>query len=176
MKIYTMDRAIQLDTPRTNIYSVPGTGDPECKYPDRIFATGQEKEFLKDLDFLILTMPLTKNTEGIVGEEELKALPSTAYILNPARGQLIKEEALLKALRGGWIAGAAIDTHYYYPMPADHPLWRFPNVIMTPHISGSTLSQNFTARIWDIFVQNVERYTQGKPLLNELTASQLKGE
>ena len=176
MKIFVMDRAIPLNSPRNNIYSVPGTGDPECMFPDRTFVTGQEKEFLKELDFLILTMPLTKNTEGIVGEEELKALPSTAYILNPARGQLIKEEALLKALRGGWIAGAALDTHYYYPMPADHPLWCFPNVIMTPHISGSSLSQNFTARIWDIFVQNIERYVHGRPLLNELSQSQLKGE
>ena len=111
-----------------------------------------------------------------MGEAELRALRPTAYVLNPARGPLIQEQALLKALREGWIAGAALDTHYHYPMPPDHPLWAMPNVIMTPHISGSGGSPFFLQRIWDIFVQNVERFQKGEPLLNELTASQLRGE
>jgi phosphoglycerate dehydrogenase-like enzyme len=89
---------------------------------------------------------------------------------------LIREEALLKALREGWIAGAALDTHYHYPMPPDHSLWRFPNVIMTPHISGSTLSPKFLERVWDLFIQNVERHLAGESLLNELTAAQLSGQ
>jgi phosphoglycerate dehydrogenase-like enzyme len=159
--------------PRLNIYRVQGAGDPEGVLPDRIFVAAQELEFLAHLDFLILAMPLTESTEGIVGERELRALPRSAYVLNPARGPLIKEEALLKALREGWIAGAALDTHYYYPMPTDHPLWRFPNVIMTPHISGSTLSPHTLERSWDIFAQNVERYMCGRALLNELTPAQL---
>jgi Phosphoglycerate dehydrogenase and related dehydrogenases len=177
MKVYAFGRHIK-DNPKMpdNTYSVKGTGDPEGVLPDRIFSPGQEQEFLKDLDFLVLTMPLTNNTKGIVSERELKMLPPKAYILNPARGPLIEEEALLKALREDWIAGAALDTHYYYPMPADHPLWCFPNVIFTPHISGSSLSPNFTERLWDIFIQNVERIIAGKPLLNELTEAQLRGE
>jgi phosphoglycerate dehydrogenase-like enzyme len=97
-------------------------------------------------------------------------------VLNPSRGPLIQEAALLRALREGWIAGAALDTHYAYPLPSDHTLWRLPNVIMTPHISGSAESPHFLTRIWDIFLQNVERYRSGKPLLNELTAAQLRGE
>lgn len=176
MRVVVLDRNIYTSKTMPDIYSVAGTGDPDALLPDRIFEPGQEQEFLKELDFLILSMPLTNNTKGIVGEKELKALPQKAYILNPARGPLIQEEALLKALREGWIAGAALDTHYHYPMPADHPLWCFPNVIFTPHISGSSLSPNFTERIWDIFVQNVERILAGKPLLNELSAAQLKGE
>jgi phosphoglycerate dehydrogenase-like enzyme len=155
---------------------VPGTGDPEGVLPDRVFAPGQEGDFLATLDFLVLSMPLTRRTEGIVTEEYLKMLPPHAFVLNPARGPLIKEDALLKALREGWIAGAALDTHYYYPMPSDHPLWHFPNVIMTPHISGSTLSPRFLERLWDLFVQNVERLIAGEILLNELTAAQLSGE
>jgi phosphoglycerate dehydrogenase-like enzyme len=121
-------------------------------------------------------MPLTKASEGIVGEKELRALPRTAFLLNPARGSLVQEQALLKGLREGWIAGAALDTHYAYPLPSEHPLWQFPNVILTPHISGSAQSPRFLERIWDIFVQNVERWLSGQPLLNELSIPQLRGE
>jgi len=161
---------------RANIYCVPGTGDPAGTLPDRVFSMEQKEEFLRGLDFLILAMPQTNATVGIVGEAELRALPPRAYVLNPARGPLIQEQALLRALREGWIAGAALDTHYHYPMPADHPLWKIPNVIMTPHISGSAESPFFLERIWDIFLQNLERLRAGKPLLNELTAAQLRGE
>jgi phosphoglycerate dehydrogenase-like enzyme len=161
--------------PRENIYVVEGTGDPKGVLPDRVFVAGQEHEFLSDLDFLILAMPLTKKTEGLIGETELRSLRPSAFVLNPARGPIIQEGALLRALREGWIAGAALDTHYRYPMLPDHPLWRFPNVIMTPHISGSALSPWFLVRAWDVFLQNVERFFSGAPLLNELTASQLHG-
>lgn len=162
--------------PRENTYVVPGTGDPEGVLPDQVFTRGQELEFLSGLDFLVLSIPQTPSTTGIIGERELEALPRGAFVLNPARGPLIKEEALLRALREEWIAGAALDTHYYYPMPADHPLWRFPNVIMTPHISGSDLSPHYNVRIWDIFIQNMRRFFAGQPLLNELTIEQLQGE
>jgi phosphoglycerate dehydrogenase-like enzyme len=158
-----------------NVYFVPGTGDPGGDLPDRVFLKGQQLEFLSGLDFLILSMPLTPASKGIVGERELRALPSSAFVLNPSRGPLIQEEALLRALREGWIAGAAIDTHYQYPLPPEHPLWRFSNVILTPHISGSGLSPHFLDRCWDIFTQNVRRLLAGQPLLNELTAAQLSG-
>jgi phosphoglycerate dehydrogenase-like enzyme len=162
--------------PRREIYRVDGTGDPDGVLPDRIFQTGQEIEFLSALDFLVLAMPLTKSNEGIIGEKELRALPRTAFLLNPARGPLVEEQALLKALGEAWIAGAALDTHYAYPLPSPHPLWRFPNVILTPHISGSAQSPRFLDRIWDIFVQNVVRWLSGQPLLNELSAQQLRAE
>lgn len=160
---------------RVNIYRVEGTGDQEGVLPDRVFGPGQEREFLSPLDFLVLAVPLTRKTEGMIGQHELRALPQTAFVLNPARGALIQEAALLKALREGWIAGAALDAHYSYPLPGDHPLWRLPNVILTPHVSGSALSPHFLERIWDIFVQNVQRHLSGRPLLNQLTEEQLKG-
>jgi len=158
---------------RSQTYRVAGTGDPEGKLPDRVFSMEEKAEFLGGLDFLILAMPLTQATTGIVGESDLRALRPTAYVLNPARGPLIQESALLKALREGWIAGAALDTHYRYPMPPDHPLWQLPNVIMTPHISGSSGSPFFLQRVWDIFVQNVERLQRDQPLLNELPPTEL---
>ncbi|MBP1990118.1 D-2-hydroxyacid dehydrogenase [Paenibacillus eucommiae] len=161
---------------RNHIYRVPGTGDPLGVLPDSVFTTGQEKEFLRNLDYLIIAVPLTKHTEGMIGKEELQALPATAFVLNPARGPIINEQALLQALSGQWIAGAALDTHYYYPMPEDHPLWEFPNVIMTPHISGSSESTHFLERIWGIFGENIQRFMNDEPLLNELSERQLQGD
>jgi len=159
--------------PREATYLVPHTGDPEGEMPDRIFTIGEEREFLSGLDFLILAVPQTPQTTGMVGEEEIRYLPPHAYILNPARGPIIQEEALLRALREGWIAGAALDTHYYYPMPPDHPLWTLPNVILTPHISGSSSSPYYLERLWDIFAQNIERILANQPLLNEISPEQL---
>jgi phosphoglycerate dehydrogenase-like enzyme len=94
-------------------------------------------------------------------------------VLNPARGPIIREQALLRALDEGWIAGAALDTHYAYPLPPEHPLWRYPNVILTPHISGSSLSQHYQDRLWEIFRLNLARYSKGEQLLNEVAPREL---
>lgn len=160
---------------RENTYSVPHTGDPGGEFPDRIFSYQEKREFLSSLDFLVLAVPQTPQTQGMMGEAELQMLPPSAYVLNPARGPLIQEAALLRALREAWIAGAALDTHYYYPMPPDHPLWGFPNVIMTPHISGSDSSPHYLARIWEVLTQNIMRDLDGQSLMNELTPEQLNG-
>jgi phosphoglycerate dehydrogenase-like enzyme len=161
--------------PAHDVYRVPGTGDPEGILPERVFVGGGEAEFFSSLDFLVLAMPLTPQTEGIVGEKELRSLRPSAYLLNPARGTLVQEKALLEVLREGLIAGAAIDTHYQYPLPPEHPLWGFSNVILTPHIAGSSLNPMFSRRIWEIFGANLERYLSGGTLLNELSEQQLKG-
>lgn len=172
MEVRILLRGPQVKT-RKDVYMVPGTGDPEGVLPDMVFPAEERTEFLRDLDFLVLAIPLNPENEGLVGEVELKALPNSAYLLNPARGPLVQEAALLKALREGWIAGAALDTHYHYPMPQDHPLWQFPNVIMTPHISGSSKSPHFIERIWDIFLENLRRVQDKKPLLNEIPEEKL---
>lgn len=158
---------------RDTSYAVPGTGDGDGSLPDRVFSMDEKESFLKGLDFLIMAIPQTTSTEGIIGETELKQLPSHAFLLNPARGPLVQEAALIRALGKGWIAGAALDTHYYYPMPPEHPLWQLPNVIMTPHISGSSGSPHFLERGYAIFRENVQRFMVGQPLLNELTPAQL---
>lgn len=159
---------------RRNTFVVPGTGDVEGVLPDRVFTPEQKHEFLAGLDFLILALPLNSSTQGMIGDDELRALPRHCLLLNPARGPLIKEDALLRALREGWIAGAALDTHYHYPMPPDHPLWSLPNVIMTPHISGSARGPYYLPRLWSIFMQNLDRFLTSKPLLNELSTQQLQ--
>ena len=161
--------------PRRDKFVVPGTGDVEGVLPDRVFAMDERDAFLSGLDYLLLAMPHTPATEGIVDAAVLRLLPAAAFLLNPARGPLVVEAALLQALREGWIAGAALDTHYHYPMPADHPLWSMPNVIMTPHISGSSLSPKYLDRTWELLAENVRRLCAGEPLLNELTQEQLAG-
>jgi phosphoglycerate dehydrogenase-like enzyme len=163
-------------TSREDIYCVTDTGDSQGLLPDKVYLAHEKDEFLKDLDFLILAIPQTGNTEGIIGEHELKLLGQHAFLLNPARGPLVQENALINALNNKWIAGAALDTHYYYPMPSDHPLWKMDNVIMTPHISGSSSSPKFLERVYDIFTQNIKRLLMGEPLLNKLSPSDLKGD
>jgi phosphoglycerate dehydrogenase-like enzyme len=158
---------------RENIYQVAGTGDLNGELPDRVFYANEKEAFLKDLDFLIMAMPQTPQNEGIVGAYELSMLKKSAFILNPARGPLIQEQALIKALQAHQIAGAALDTHYYYPMPPGHPFWQMPNVILTPHISGSSSSPMFLARVWDIFYQNLQRIKEEQSLLNKLRKEEL---
>ena len=175
MRVHVLTRSGVIPS-RSGTYSVPGTGDPDGVHPHRVFAAGQELEFLAGLDFLVVAVPLTAATEGLLGERELAALPRSAFLLNPARGPIVQEKALLRALDEHWIAGAALDTHYAYPLPPEHPLWRYSNVILTPHISGSSLSQHFRDRLWDIFASNLQRYLAGEPLLNQLTAAQLAGQ
>ena len=159
--------------PQHELYRVPGTGDPDGLLPDEVFGLDRKDAFLSGLDFLIIALPLNDSTRGLVTAEDLRALPKSALLLNPARGPIIQEAALLQALNESWIAGAALDTHYHYPMPPEHPLWAMSNVIMTPHISGSTKSTRFPERVWDLFVQNVDRMLRGEAPLNELAADAL---
>ncbi len=104
----------------------------------------------------------------------MRALPRTAFVLNPVRGPIIQEQALIRVLSESWIAGAVLDTHYYYPMPADHPLWKFPNVIMTPHVSGADRSTNYPPRIGQLCFENLSRYLDGRPLLNVVGKDDLR--
>jgi phosphoglycerate dehydrogenase-like enzyme len=159
--------------PRRDDFIPPETGDPEGKLPDRVFLSEQRTEFLSSLDFLILAMPRTRTTTGLIGEADLRALPRTAFVLNPARGPIIQEQALIKALSESWIAGAALDTHYYYPMPAEHALWKFPNVIMTPHISGADKSSRYPALIGQLCLENLTRFQEGRTLLNVVSKEEL---
>jgi phosphoglycerate dehydrogenase-like enzyme len=160
--------------PRPNDFTPQGTGDPLGQLPDRVFLAGHEHEFLSGLDFLIVALPRTKTTTGMIGAADLQALPRTAFVLNPARGPIIQEPALIRALTEGWIAGAALDTHYHYPMPPEHPFWRLPNVIMTPHIAGADRSARFPVLMGQLAVENVARLIEGRTLLNGVSREELR--
>ena len=91
------------------------------------------EELLAESDFLSLHAALTKGNRGVLGEPQLRKMKPTAYLINTARGALVDEAALVRALEEGWIAGAAIDAFVIEPLPADHPLSRAPNLLLTPH-------------------------------------------
>ncbi len=142
-------------------FRVPGTGDPDGSIPERIVDDAALAEVGHEADVLVVTMPLTDASRGIVGGDVLAALPPHAWLINISRGPLVDEPALLEALRAGRIAGAVLDVFGEEPLPPDSPWWDAPNVIVTPHASGHTL------RFFDeLVVENVRRYLAGEPLLN----------
>jgi phosphoglycerate dehydrogenase-like enzyme len=172
VSVLTRDGAIRK---RPLTYCVEGTGDPEGVLPDQVFQPSEIEEFMSGLDYFLVTIPLTDSTRGLIGEKELKMLRPSAVLINPARAQIIDEEVFIRCLKEKWIRGASLDVHYAYPLPPEHPLWDMPNLVMTPHISGSALSPHFLKRVYDIMAQNCERYLKSEPMLNELTKSQLQG-
>jgi phosphoglycerate dehydrogenase-like enzyme len=107
---------------------------------------------------------LTDATTDYLGEAELRAMKPSAYVYNVGRGKAIKREALIRALREGWIAGAGLDVTDPEPIPAGDELWDLPNIILTQHTSGG--SPDLDRRVTDIFVDNLGRFTRSEPLRN----------
>ncbi len=126
----------------------------------RVYRTKALRAALPRADFVALTLPLSNETRGLLGPAELAAMKPTAWLLNLARGPIVDEAALLEALRGRRIGGAVLDVFDTEPLPADHPLWGFDNVVVTPHISGPSTPRE----IGPIFNDNLRRYTANRPL------------
>jgi len=139
-----------------------GEKDPDV---DRLYAVDQLHELLSRSDYVVLAMPLTAETEKMIGEPELKAMRPNAYLVNIARGRVIDEPVLIRALKEQWIAGAGLDVTVEEPLPPGSPLFSMPNVILTPHISG--VSDNYDQRLTVLFAENLRRYRAGEPLFNQ---------
>ncbi len=138
-----------------------GEKDPDV---DQLYPMEQLQELLRLSDYVVLAVPLTQETEKLMGEAELRVMPRNAYLVNVARGRVVDEEALIRALQERWIAGAGLDVTEEEPLPANSPLYSMPNVILTPHISG--LSAHYDKRLTALFAENLQRYRSGQPLRN----------
>ena len=121
-------------------------------------------ELLRRSDFVSLNLPLTEASRGLLGERELRLMQPTAFLINIARGAIVDEPALVRALGEGWIAGAGLDVFEVEPLPPDHPLLRLPNCITTPHRAGSTWGCR--ANQVGMSVENLLAGVEGRPLLS----------
>jgi phosphoglycerate dehydrogenase-like enzyme len=121
-------------------------------------------EVLPQADFVVLTAPLSRATQEMIGERELRAMKPTAYLVNIGRGGTIQEDVLIRALREGWIAGAGLDVFVQEPLPATSPLWEMDNVVITAHYAG--LTPHYDERATALFLDNLQRYQAGAPLRN----------
>jgi phosphoglycerate dehydrogenase-like enzyme len=131
---------------------------------DEVLPPSDLPYLLSESDFVVLAVPLTRETHHIIGKNELRAMKPTAVLINISRGAAVDEAALVRALREGWIGGAGLDVFEREPLPEDSELWGMENVIVSPHISGGT--ELYLQRAVPIFCENLRRYLDGRPLLN----------
>ncbi len=131
---------------------------------ERVAGIESLPDLLPAADFVVLVTPLTPETRGLIGERELRLMKREAYLINVARGGVVDEAALIRALREGWIAGAGLDVFEHEPLAPDSPLWEMPGVIITGHYGGVTPA--YDDRAFEIFLDNLHRYRAGEPLRN----------
>ncbi len=139
-------------------HPAPSDAADEVMPPDRLH------DLLARSDFVVIAVPLTAETRGMIGRAELAAMKPDAWLINISRGAIVDEDALVEALREGRIGGACLDVFAQEPLPPESPLWDLPNVIITPHNSWS--SPRIEEREIDLFLENLRRYVAGEPLLN----------
>jgi phosphoglycerate dehydrogenase-like enzyme len=119
---------------------------------------------LPQADFVIMTIPHTPQTEGLINADRLRLMRRSAFLINIGRGKTVKLDDLNQALRSGEIAGAGLDVFEIEPLPSDHPLWTAPNVLLTPHTAG--FGPYLDDRRLEIIVDNARRFAAGQPLRN----------
>ncbi|SRR5579875_124341 len=148
---------------------IPGTGDPDGSIPREIFGPDQREELLARSDYVVITLPHTKDTYHFIGARELAAMKPQAYLVNVGRGELIDQQALVEALMQKRIAGVGLDVFEREPLDPQSPLWDFEQAILTPHIAGSF--SGYMDRACELFVENLRRFVAGRPLVNQVDLS-----
>jgi phosphoglycerate dehydrogenase-like enzyme len=131
---------------------------------DRLFGPEDLTKVLAGSDYVVISVPHTRETDGLIGAPELAAMKEGAVLINVARGRIVDEEALIAALRARSIRGAGLDVYWDEPLPECSPLWELDNVCLTPHIGG--VSPRFWERETQLILENIRRYLAGEPLLN----------
>lgn len=131
---------------------------------DRVWPPEGTADILRESAMLVLALPLTPATRGIIGAHALSLLPDGAFLVNIARGGLVDEPALVAALRSGRLGGAGLDVFAEEPLPQDSPLWTLPGVMITPHVAGDF--PGYMDRMMPRFCDNLRQYLAGHPLEN----------
>jgi len=143
---------------RRHVHLPPPSGLTDVRPPERL------REALADADVVVLALPRTEETRAVIGEAELDAMKPTALLINVARGRLVDEPALVRALEAGRIGGAGLDAFSREPLPADSPFWRLPNVIVSPHTAA--FAGDYWPPVVDLFLENLRRFRAGDDLIN----------
>ncbi|MEX0912669.1 MAG: D-2-hydroxyacid dehydrogenase [Gemmatimonadota bacterium] len=138
--------------------------DPKATGVQQLSGSGGLQRVLGESDYLVVSLPLTPETKGLLHRERIALLRKEAVVINVGRGELLDETALTEALAAGHLRGAGLDVFAEEPLPPDSPLWRLPNVLITPHVSPTT--HRFWRREVDLILENLERYEAGETLLN----------
>lgn len=134
---------------------------------DRVLPPEDLPDAIEGAQWVILSCPLTRETFHLIGEKELRVMGSRTVLINIARGKVVDENALVEALREGWIGGAGLDVFEQEPLPETSPLWTMPNVLITPHVSGSVGTwEEYMDKATAIFCDNLRRYLAGDELMN----------
>ena len=149
---------------KMNVIGVKRNTDVEIPGVQEIYSPDQAEKVLNKSDYVVVTMPLTEETRGYFGYDKFKAMQETAYFINVARGEIVKEKEMIKALNKDLIAGAALDVFEEEPLPEESPLYEMDNVILTPHTSG--LFPDYNKEAVEIFKNNLRRFLEGKELKN----------
>lgn len=137
-----------------------------CREPafDRVFKSSSLDAVLPETDLLILCLPATLETQGILSKARIEMLPDDAYIVNVGRGSAIDEEALAESLNRGKLAGAALDVFVTEPLPKNSRLWNTKNLLISPHVAGNLTHDYSLDKNVEMFCDNLLRYAAGKPL------------
>jgi phosphoglycerate dehydrogenase-like enzyme len=140
------------------------SGTPQPGFDSTVCGEEGLTHLLSQSDFVVLLLPSTAKTRGFVTKDHLSLMKPSAFLINLARGDVIDEEALTRALQEGKLAGAALDVFEQEPLPSTSPLWGMNNVIITPHIAGS--SAHYTERVSSIFYHNLRAFLDGSEMIN----------
>lgn len=148
------------------VWGVTRSGDADSNYSEKIFPAVRLHEALPEADYVVIAAPETAQTRHLIGAPELAKMKPGARLINVGRGSLLDEAALICALRSGALGGAAIDVAQTEPLPADSPLWKTPNLFVTPHTSA--LSDRLWVRQTALLVDLLERWFDGREMFNRV--------
>ena len=148
------------------VWGVTRSGEGDRTHAEKIFTAAKLREALPEADYVLIAAPETAETRHLIGAAEIAKMKRGARLINVGRGSLLDEAALLRALESGALGGAAIDVAKLEPLPAQSPLWKAPNLLITPHTSG--VSDRLWERQAGVLLELLERWFDGRELFNRV--------